>query len=228
MAHKKKQEQESSFENVERALSRTEQYIEENQKSLTIIVLIIIGIVGAYLGYKRFYVTPRDAEAQQQMFVAEKYFEQDSFRLALEGDGQYPGFIQIIDDYGVTQSANLAHYYAGISNLHLQNYEEAIEHLEDFSSNDIMIAPIALGAIGDAYVELGDPGKAAGYYKKAAEKSKNDYTAPIYFMKAGQIFEELGKPKDALRMYQSIKEDYPQSAEGRQIDKYIARASASM
>ena len=150
MAQKKKQEQETGFENVESALSRTEQYIEENQKSLTIIVLIIIGIVGAYLGYKRFYVAPRDKEAQQQMFMAEKYFEQDSFRLALDGDGQYPGFIQIIDDYSVTKSANLAHYYAGISYLHMGNYEDAVDYLEEFSSDDIMIAPIALGALGDA------------------------------------------------------------------------------
>jgi tetratricopeptide (TPR) repeat protein len=223
MSKKKKEDAPELVEGVENALSRTEQYIEENQKSLTIIVAAIIIIVGGYLGYKRFIVTPKEAEAQSQMFMAEKYFEMDSLNLALNGDGNYLGFLDIINDYGITKSANLANYYAGISYLHLGQYQEAIDYLKDFDANDEMIGPIAYGAIGDAYVELGDLQQAVTFYEKAANKGDNEFVTPIYLMKAGEVYENLEKYEKALQAYQRIEQDYKQTSEGRQIEKYITR-----
>ncbi|HYX09078.1 MAG TPA: tetratricopeptide repeat protein [Bacteroidales bacterium] len=223
MSKKKKEDAPELVEGVENALSRTEQYIEENQKSLTIIVAAIIIIVGGYLGYKRFIVTPKEAEAQSQMFMAEKYFEMDSLNLALNGDGNYLGFLDIIDDYGITSAANLANYYAGISYLHLGQYQQAIDYLKDFDANDEMIGPIAYGAIGDAYVELGDLEQGVTFYEKAANKGGNEFVTPIYLMKAGEVYENLEKYQKALEAYQRIEKDYKQTSEGRQIEKYITR-----
>ncbi len=225
MAKKKKKDaSDTRFESVENALSKTEQYIEENQKSLTIIVSVIAVIVAVYLGYKRFYLAPAEKEAQAEMYMAEKYFETDSFRLALEGDGSYLGFIDIIDEYGVTKSANLAHYYAGICYLRMGDYESAIEELKKFDANDVMIATIALGAIGDAYVELGELKEGLSFYIKAAARKKNAFTTPIYMKKAGLLYEEMGEFDKAIQMYESIEKEYPESQEAFDIDKYITAA----
>lgn len=220
---KKKESQQDQFESVENALSRTEHYIEQNQKSLTIIVLVIIVIVGGYLGYQRFVVSPKEKEAQSQMWMAEQYFARDSFNLALHGDGNYLGFLDIADEYSITKSGNLANYYIGVGYLHLGQYEQAIEYLKKFESKDKMVAPIAYGAIGDAYMELDNAGEALKFYEKAANESENEFTAPIYFMKVGFVHEQNGDYKKALEVYNTIKKDFPESAEGRQIDKYIAR-----
>jgi tetratricopeptide (TPR) repeat protein len=220
---KKKVSEQDQFESVENALSRTENYIEQNQKSLTIIVLAIIVIIGGYLGYQRFVVSPKEKEAQSQMWMAEQYFARDSFNLALHGDGNYLGFLDIVDEYSITKSANLANYYIGISYLHLGQYEQAIEYLEAFESEDKMVAPIAYGAIGDAYMELEKPDEALKFYEKAVTKSENNFTTPIYLMKVGFVYEQNQDYEKALEAYQTIKNDFPESAEGRQIDKYIAR-----
>lgn len=222
---KKKNVQPDSFENVENVLSKTEQYIEDNQKSLTIIVAAIIVIVGGYLAFQKFYVGPQDKQAKADMFVAEQYFERDSFSLALYGDGVELGFLDIIDEYGITKSANLAHYYAGISFLHLGDYESAIEYLKAFESDDQIIAPMALGAIGDAYSEMEDYETALSYYMKAADKNVNEFTSPIYLMKAAQVYEFLDDYKKALAIYERVKKDHPKSNEARHIDKYITRAN---
>mgnify|MGYP006300310761 CR=1 FL=1 len=219
----KKASQQDQFESVENALSKTEHYIEQNQKSLTIIVLAIIVIIGGYLGYKRFVVTPQEKEAQSQMWMAEQYFARDSFNLAIHGDGNYLGFIDIADEYSITKSANLANYYIGVSYLHLGQYEQAIEYLKQFESDDKMIAPIAYGAMGDAYMELNNPEEALKFYKKAVSKSENEFTTPIYLMKVGFVHEQNEEYKEALEVYERIKKEFPESAEGRQIDKYIAR-----
>jgi len=225
---KKIEENPTGFQSVENALSRTEQYIEENQKSLTIIILAIVVVVGGYLGYKKFYLEPSNREAHAAMYFAEQYFQNDSFQLALEGDGANYGFIDIIDEYSVTKAANLSHYYAGICYLRTGNYEDAIEHLEKFDAEDIMVASISLGAIGDCYMELGDKEEAAAFYLKAGQRKKNSFTSPLYLKKAGMVFEDLKEYEKALKAYQAIEKKYPETEEGKQIKKYITALKVKM
>lgn len=225
---KKNEKAGTGFESVENALSRTEQYIEENQKSLTIIVIAIIVVVGGYLGYKKFYLEPKNIEAQSSMYIAEQYFDKDSFKLALNGDGQNYGFLEVIDEYGVTSTANLAHYYAGVCYLKLGQFEDAIEQLKKFDAEDILVATEALGNIGDCYSELGDYEKAGAFYMKAASRKKNNFITPIYLFKAGQVFEFEKQYEKALKAYQLLEKNYPESDEGKDIHKYITALKIKM
>ncbi len=224
MAAKKTDHTEDKIEGIESALSRTELYIEENQKSLTVIVLAIAIIVIGFTLYKRYIVGPKEVEAQSQMYIAEEYFEKDSFNLALNGDGNNMGFLEIIDEYGITRSANLANYYTGISYLHLGEYENAIDYLKDFDSKDQVVKSVATGAIGDAYLELDNEKDALSMYLKAAKQRKNEFTSPIYMMKAAQVYEGQEDYKKAIALYEEVKKEYPESNEAKDIDKYIARA----
>ena len=220
----KKQSTDTGMEGVEGALTRTEQFIEDNQKWIVRVVTAILAIVAIYIGVKRFYLNPIEEEAHGQMFVAEQYFEADSFNLALYGDGNYSGFLQIIDDYGITKASNLANYYAGISYLKTGQYEDAIEYLKKFKSKDKMVAPIATGAIGDAYVELGETELGLEYYLKAAALSDNKFTTPMYLMKAGLVYESLGEYREALELYEQIHREYPEYSRSNNIEKYITRS----
>ena len=215
-------------ENVESALSRTERFIEENQKSIIRVVTVLLALTAILLAMKRFYLIPRENEARSQMFVAEQYFETDSFNLALYGDGNYSGFIEIIEDYGLTKAANLSQFYAGISYLRLGEYEDALDYLKKFKAKDKMVAPIAEGAKGDACVELGEMEKGLDYYMKAAAKSKNNFTTPVYLVKAAQVNEHLQEFKKALELYQQVKTDFPDYARNNNIDKYISRVQAKL
>jgi len=228
MAKRKKDQTESGIEQIEETLSRTELYIEENQKSLLVIALAIIVIVGGYFAYQNFYVASQEEKAQSEMFVAEHYFELDSFNLVLNGDGNELGVLDIIDEYGVTKAANLAHYYAGISYLRLGDYDNAIEYLQGFDSNNHTLSILAVCAIGDAYSQKKDTEQAVDYYEKAAGFPSDDFATPYCLMKTGQTYERLGKYDKALQAYEAIKNDYKRSTEARQIDKYITRAKLNM
>lgn len=223
MAKKKTDNTEEKIMAVEEALSKTEIFIEKNQKLLGIIIGAIALVVLAYFGFQRFYLLPREKQAQSQMFMAEKYFEQDSLKLALNGDGMYPGFLEIIDDYSMTKSARLAHYYTGIIMLNDGKFQDAIDHLEKFNIKDDMIAPMAKGAIGDAYMELGNASKAADSYINAAEISVNDFTTPVFLQKAAWAYEDAGDKAEAIKAYDRIRVDFPRSTEARDVEKYIAR-----
>ena len=225
---KKQDKTEGGIVAVEEALSRTERFIEKNQKILTIIIGIIVIVVLIFFGFKRFYMAPREQEAKEQMYTAERYFEIDSLQLALNGDGMYPGFLRIIDDYGMTEGANLSRYYAGICYLKLGNFDEAIHFLKKFKGKDQIVGPMAKGAIGDAYMELNNPKEAVGYYMAAAELHDNEFTTPIFLMKAGWSYELLKDYKGALGVYETLKKNYPNTNEGREIDKYINRVKGLM
>jgi tetratricopeptide (TPR) repeat protein len=225
---KKKSNQDDNLQELESALTKTEQFIEDNQMKITYAVGVIVVLVAAFLAINRFYLQPKEEEALSQMFMAENYFEKDSFNLAINGDGNYLGFLDIIDDYGVTKSANRAKYYTGISYLRMGQYEDAIDYLKKFKTSDLLLAPVKAGAIGDAMLELGNNDGALKQYKKAYSETDNELTTPVYKMKAARLLESMDKLEEALKLYEEIKKDYPESAEGTTVDRYIARVKVKM
>ncbi len=213
---------------INETLTKAEQYIEKNQKIIIYVLSsILVAVLGVY-AYYNYYMKPLEAEAQEQIWGAQKYFEADSFKLALNGDGNQSGFLDIIDDYSSTNAGNLAYYYAGISYLYLGQYDDAIKYLKEFSSDDMIINTVATGAMGDAYMEKGDTEQAIKFYLQASESKANDFTTPIYLQKAGIAYESIGKNKEALEIYEKIKADYRKSQEGIDIDKYITRAKLKL
>jgi len=209
---------------VEEALSKTEQFIEKNQKVLIIIIGAVIVIGLGIFAFQRLFLQPREKEAQGQMFMAQKYFEQDSLNKALNGDGNYVGFLSIIDDYGMTKASNLAKYYTGIIYLKQGKFEDAITYLKKFKGKDEFIGPMAIGGIGDAYMELGQKERAVEYYLEAASRQKNDLTTPLFLMRAAWSYEELGRFDKAVELYETIQKEHTKSMEARDVEKYLERA----
>jgi len=223
------------FSTLDEGASRTEAWVEKNQKYiLSIVGIIAIGVLG-YLAYEQFIQKPKETEAMNEMFQAQSYYEmaltaepKDSlYNLALNGgEGKY-GFIDIIDNYGSTDAGNLANYYAGMAYLNTNKYQEAIDHLDNFSSDDAFLGPISKGAIGDAFVQLEQNDEALKYYEEAANMRDNELTTPRFLLKAGITALQLGKQDDAMKHFKKITEQYPDSAEAKKADLYVGQAETA-
>ncbi len=218
------EEKDQPVVDVQQTISKAERYIEENKKSLSIIAGAVVLLVGGYFAWTKLYLAPLEEEAQGQMFMAERYFEKDSLNKAINGDGQFLGFKDIADKYNLTSSGNLAHLYLGLSYLHTGKYDDAISELKEYDGDDLMLAPISIGAQGDALSELGKQDEAIEHYLKAAESNKNNFTTPVYLMKAATLYESMAKYTDAVKIYEQLKTDFPEAREGRDVEKYISRA----
>ena len=222
MANKKNEIQgDERLENVESALSKTELWIEEHQKLIYGIIAAVIVIAGIIWGVKALN-DKKNATASKEIFTAQRYFEKESYEAALTGDGNYLGFTEVYDSYKSTKAGKLAAYYAGISYMKLGKYEEAIDYLKKFNGKDEILAPLALGAIGDCYMELEKMDDAVSYYEKAANKSKNDFTGPMFLTKAAMTYEIMENYAGALKCYKALKANYPLSNEAFEISKNIA------
>ncbi|MDR1592558.1 MAG: tetratricopeptide repeat protein [Prevotellaceae bacterium] len=205
------------------ALSSSERFLEKHQKPILYSLSAVILIVLAVMLTRNYYIVPKQNEAQDKMVVCVQYFERDSFNLALNGDGINDGLLDIIDGYSITRAADLAALYAGACYYHLGQYEEALDCLQKFNRKSVNITPASIGLTGDCYVELNDYVAAAKAFEKAA-KYDNDLTAPFYLKKAGIIYEELNDYSKAETVYQKIKDNYPQSQQAADVEKYIERA----
>ncbi len=213
------------LESITSGLSKFEQFFEKNKNIITYVIAGVALVVLGIWGYNKLILGPKIEKAKAEMYMAEMYYEMDSLNLALNGDGNSAGFLEIIDNYGGTPSGNLAHYYVGMIYLKQGLFEDAIEELDQFDGEDDIIGPMATGSIGDAYMELGDNEQALEYYLKAAEQSKNTFTSPMYLMRAAWVHEMLGEWDEAIALYEQIKTEYWKSYEAKEVNKYIARAT---
>jgi tetratricopeptide (TPR) repeat protein len=207
-------------------LLKAQDFFNKNSKAIIIGVVAVIAIVGGWYGYQDYIVKPKEEKAAEIIFKAEEYFRKDSLKLALNGDGFNKGFLTIEKTYAGTKAANLAHYYAGVCYLKLGEFQKAADQLKDFSTNAQQIQAAAYGALADAYSELNKKSDAVELYQKAASTfEKDEYASAEYLFRAALLSETLGKTKEALELYKTIKAKYPKTDKGYQVDKYIYRLS---
>ncbi|WP_394364872.1 tetratricopeptide repeat protein [Polaribacter tangerinus] len=221
------------FNTLDETASKSEQWIEKNSKLLFTSLVAIVVIFLGYLAYSTYVVAPNELEASNELAFPRKYFDEAStagsgidslLTLGLEGaDGKY-GFIDIAKVYSGTDAGNLANYYAGVSYLQMKQYDKAIEYLGKFDSDDEMLGPVALGAMGDAFADINQPKDALEYYTKAANKRDNNLTTPLFLYKAAQTAMELKEFSKAASLFTKIKENYASSEQGRDIEKFINAA----
>lgn len=204
---------------------KTEEFLEKNKIAVLSVVGVVALAIAGFLLYQYWNDSQNDL-AQDEMFQAVYYFEQDSLDLALRGDGNQYGFLDIIEEYGSTETGRLANFYAGTVYMNKGQYRSAIPFLEDFSSSDLMLQARAYSMLGDAYMEEADYTKAAEYFVKAAGHKANEYFSPTYLIKAGLAYEMLNENSKAIAQYSEIIDKYKKSAEYDKAMKYKAKLEA--
>ncbi|MBR3896058.1 MAG: tetratricopeptide repeat protein [Bacteroidaceae bacterium] len=219
----KKQEE---LVNVAEVVSKSEAFLTKNKNAIVGGIVAVVVIIAAVFCYNNYVKAPKELKASEALYQAEQYFRNGEFEQALNGDDLGAmGFVAVADEFGGTEAGNLANAYAGMALAQLKKYEEAVKYLNDFSADDAMIAPAAMGTLGNCYAQLGQNEKAASTLMEAAALSDSHSLSPIYLLQAGQLYEELGQNAKAVEAYKQIKNKYFNSTQAYDIDKYIERAS---
>ncbi len=221
----KKSDQNELLENPEviaEKLVPGEDFLKSNSKILAGVLAVAIVLIGGVLFFQ-YNTQQQNEKAQAEMFQAVYFFEQDSVDFALNGDGINKGFLNIIESYPRTDAANLAHFYTGSIYLSQKKFEDALTHLQEFSTDDYLVQAKAYSLVGDANLELGKTEEAIAQYTKAARTNENKYMSPKYLAKLAVAQEEAGKIEDAIKTYTEIEEKYYESFEFAAARKHKAR-----
>ena len=212
---------------LEEALSKSEQFFENNKKTIFSCLIAIIVIIAGGMLYNAKVAQPRQIKAAEAIFPGETYFANGDYSTALNGDAYgFDGFEALAKQYKSTKAGKLAGLYAGLCYAQLDSMDIAQKYLEKFSGDDQMVAPSAMGALANCYATNGQVSKAASTFEKAAKKANNNLLSPYFYLQAGILYESLDKPAQALKLYKMIKVKYPESNESQEIDKYIARLTS--
>ncbi len=205
---------------------KVQSFFQKFGRQIIVGIVAVIVVIGGFYAYKEFVVKPKEQKAAELIYKAQQYFSQDSSKKVLDGDESAKGVLYIISEFGGTKSANLAKYYAGVSYLKLGQFDKAIEYLKDFKTDAKQVQMVSYGALADALAESGKKEDAVDYYQKAATTfEKDESISAEYLFRAGLLSETIGKADKALSFYKEVKEKYPKTEKGTQIDKYISRLS---
>ena len=211
----------------EQTISQSEAFFLKYKKAIIAAVIAIVVIIAGIVLYKTYISGPKEAKASTAIAKGQDYFAVGEFQKALNGDSAtFKGFITLASEYSSTKAGNLANLYAGLCFAKLDKWQEAARYLEKYdASDDQMVSPAAVGALGNAYAHLNQLDKAVSTLKKAAEMADNNSLSPTFLIQAGEILESQGKADEALKLYQTIKEKYFNSMQYQTIDEYIERVS---
>jgi TolA-binding protein len=207
-----------------KVIAKATGFWERFSKPITYIGGALIVILGSYYGYKKLYAEPREGKAADAIWHAQQYFQADSLQLALNGDGQNAGFEKVAKNFNGTKAGNLAKFYAGVCALRLGDFKKAESYLKGFNTDSKEIQTIAFARLADTYAEQGKKAEAVEAYAKAGRNyPQQESLSAENLFRAGLLSETLGKNEDALKYYKELKEKYPRTDRGYQIDKYLAR-----
>jgi tetratricopeptide (TPR) repeat protein len=218
--------QTKNTENVEfEELTSTEGFFDKYKNVLIYSAIGVVIVVLGIIGYQKLYQAPKEVESQEAIWNALYDFQNDSLETAVNGTDEYSGFEDIATNYSGTSGGDIANYSMGIIRMEEGLFDEALEYFDECDFDDVMIGNLTIGLKGDCNVELGEYETAAKYFEEAANREPNEYTTPMFLKKAGLTYEELGDFSNAVKVYTRIKDEYPQSSEGADIEKFIARAT---
>lgn len=214
-------------EALAQAQAQTENFFEKHSKAVVIAMIAIFVLAAAIFGYKKLITEPRMKAAQEMLFEAQYQFEkQDAdYALALNGDENTPGFVQVAEQYGNTPAGNLANLYAAACSIRLGDFDAAEAYLKKFhkvkGTPGEIINAMATGLKGDILVEKGDNAAAAAAFEAAAKVSDNLYTTPLYLRKAAQAYSGAGNEAKAQECLSAIIDKYPATMEAANAQKLV-------
>ncbi len=197
-------------------IGKAQSLVDKNKNLITYLGGALLLAILGYFGYK-WYTQNQDTEAQAALFPIVSKFETDSAK------GLSKEFAKVADGYGLSKAGNLAHFYAGVAALKENKFDEAIEHLKGFSSNDLLVQARAYSLIGDAYSEKKAYSDAIDYYKKAVDYKPNKFFTPVYLMKLATAYEANKDNAGALEAYTTIVEKYEDSQESILAKKFKSK-----
>ncbi|MDE7122839.1 MAG: tetratricopeptide repeat protein [Alistipes sp.] len=214
-------------ETLGEAMNRTELFFERNGRKVICVFLALLVVAALVFGYRSLVVAPRAEKAAEMMAEAQYRFEAETpdYALALEGDANGAGFLEVIEKYGSTPAGNLAKHYAGICYLHEGDLAKAAEYLAKFSPVKGLPGAVVnaqnLGLQGDVAVEMQDYARAVKFYEKAVAAADTHLTAPMFLRKAGLAEQAAGNTEKARAFFERIMADYPASMDAREAEKLI-------
>lgn len=208
---------------------KTKTFFEENQRNILIALGSILAIVLLVI-YLVNRSKEREVEATTLLGGVINLYDQGQYQQAIDGipAKKVKGLKFIVDEFGNTESGEAAKILLANSYFQLGKIDEALKYYEDYGGNNKLFQATAYSGQAACYEIKGNKEKSAELYLKAAKVVESEVFTPEYLLYSARLYAELNKKDMAKKLLDQIKKEYPNSAQARDYDRYIAEFQISV
>lgn len=201
-------------------VDRIQHWAVENTGVVTKLILGLV-LTGVVVGGFFFFQGSQAEKASVLEFKALQFFQQQGQAFA-EADTLSPEenykkavklFQEIIQEFPRTPSAVMARYYLGNAYLKLEEFDSAVKAYQSFldvEKKNTILRGLVFQRLGYAHLSKNESREAIEAFKAAIELDGILNKDQIYY-ELGHLFHMMGKNEEAIRNYQAVPEQFPDS-----------------
>lgn len=211
------------------AAEKTADWTVEHRSTLIVAAAVVVVVIAAVIG-GWYYLSAQDEKASLDLSQAVRTMETP---LRAPGSPEQPDFPtftsakeraqaaqkkfqSIVDQYPHTRTADMAHYFVGVTSLTIGDNAAAERNFKDVASNgNRQVAALAKEALAGLYANSNRTKDAVALYQELINKPTDTVSKVTAQLQLAETYQNSNQPLDAKRLYEQIKKDNPSTEAGQ-------------
>ena len=205
------------------AAEKTADWTVEHRSTLIIAAVVAVLLIGGVIG-GWYYLNAQDEKASLDLSVAVRTLntqlrpagtpEQPDFPTFTSGkeraEAARKQFQAIVDKYPHTRTADMAHYFLGVTAQALADNATAEKNFKEvISGGNREVSSIAKDALAALYGQTNRTKDAVVLYQELINKPTASVSKATAQLQLADLYQNSNQPLDAKRMYEQIKKENP-------------------
>ena len=218
------------------AAGKTADWTVEHRSTVIITAVAVAIVLGAAIsGW--YYLSAQDEKASFNLSLAVRTMDT---QLRPEGTPAQPDvpsftsakeralaaqkqFQAIVDKYPHTRTADLAHYFLGVTAATLSDNATAERNFKQVASaGNREVAAVAKSALASLYGQTHRTKEAAALYQELINKPTASVSKVTAQLQLAELYRNANQPLDAKRIYEQLKKENPSSEAGQLATQKLA------
>ena len=211
------------------AAEKTAHWTVEHRTTIIIAAVVTVVLIGGVIG-GWYYLNAEDQKASADLAVAIRTMDTQLRPAGQPEQPDFPTFTSakeraeaakkqfqaIVDKYPHTRTADMAHYFLGVTAVTLSDNAAAETDFKQVASaGNREVASLAKDALASLYGETKRTKDAAALYQELANKPTASVSKVTAQLQLAELYQNSNQPLDAKRIYEQIKKENPGNEAGQ-------------
>lgn len=207
------------------AAEKTADWSAKHRSTVTIVTIVVLAVLGIGIG-GWFYLNSQNEKASFQLSQAVRTLETQLRPAGTPAQPDFPTFTSekeradaarqqlqaIVAQYPHTRTADLAHYFLGVTAADLSDNATAEKNFKEVASSwNRDVAALAKLALASLYGDTNRTKDAVALYQELINKPTTTVNKVTAQLQLGELYESSKQPVEAKRLYEQIKKENPTS-----------------
>lgn len=219
------------------AAEKTADWTVQHRSTLVISVVVAAIVLGAVVG-GWYYLNAQDEKASLELSQAVRTMDTQLRPASQPEQPDFPTFTSakdraraaqkklqaIVDKYPHTRTADMAHYFLGVTDQTLSDNAGAERNFKEVASaGNREVASVAKDALAALYGQTNRTKDAIALYQELINKPTTSVSKVTAQLQLAELYQNANQPLEAKRLYEQIKKDNPGGEAGQLATQKLAQ-----